>query len=150
MPLTLGRITVATDGSAHGEEAVRYAIDLTLKYSAQLSIIAVAPLVALYSTTTEPWIPPAIPEGEVDRYRQVVDAAVAQAETAGVTSVTGVCLEGVVVDEILSHVDAHPPDLLILGSRGLSTAKRLFVGSTSEAVLHQVKVPVLLVRRRVQ
>jgi nucleotide-binding universal stress UspA family protein len=140
------KITVATDGSSFGQQAVDAAIDLALKYSSQLSIVSVAPLVALYASSAEPWVPTEVPPTEIDHYRAVVNAAVKRAEAAGVKEVTGVLLEGVPVDEIIAHVEHHPTNLVVIGSRGLSTAKRLLLGSVSDAVLHHLKVPVFVVR----
>ena len=37
-------------------------------------------------------------------------------------------------------------DLVVLGSRGRSSAKEIFFGSTSQFVLHKVKCPVLIVK----
>ena len=141
-----GRITVATDGSEYGQQAIEVAIDLAARYHAKLEILSVTPLVPLYVTSTEPWVPTEIPSSETEHYRALVNAAVQQAEQAGVSEVTGVLLEGVVVDEIIAHVEHHGTDLLVLGSRGLSTAKRILLGSVSDAVLHHLKVPVLVVR----
>jgi len=145
-PPRLQRITVAVDGSEFAQRALDLAADLAVRYSGALEIVAVAPLVPVYVASTEPWVPTEVPETEVARYRAVIDAAVASAEKAGVTSVTGLCLEGAIVDELLNHIDANPPDLLVLGSRGLSAAKRLLLGSVSDAVAHHVKCPVLLVK----
>jgi nucleotide-binding universal stress UspA family protein len=144
--LSLKQITVAVDGSSFAEHGLDFAIDLALKYHSEVTILGVAPLVPLYVSTTEPWVPTEVPESEARHYRSVVDASVAKAKAAGVTGVTGVCLEGVIVDEMIAHVEAHPTDLLIIGSRGLSTAKRLLLGSVSDAVSHHVKCPVLIVR----
>jgi nucleotide-binding universal stress UspA family protein len=140
------RITVATDGSLFGQRAVETAIDLARRYQSKLSILAVAPLIPLYVSSGEPWVPTQVPPSETDHYRAVVNAAVQGAEAAGVTAVSGVLLEGVVVDEIIAHLEQNPADLLVLGSRGLSTAKRLLLGSVSDAVIHHLKVPVLLAR----
>ncbi|HYK93389.1 MAG TPA: universal stress protein [Thermoplasmata archaeon] len=142
----LARIAVALDGSEYANHALEFAIDIARRYSSELQILSVAPLVPVYVAPAEPWIPAGIPESELAHYRKVVDEAVAKAEKAGLTKVTGLCLEGVIVDEILAHVEASPPDLLILGSRGLSTAKRLLLGSVSDAVAHHVGCPVLIVR----
>ena len=141
-----GTITVAVDGSPTADEALGIAIDLAKKYGSALSIVAVAPLVPLYVASAEPWIPTEIPESEIQHYRAVVDQCVAKAEKAGLTGVTGVCLEGVIVDELLAHLEHHPPDLLILGSRGLSTAKRLMLGSVSDAIVHHVHCPVMIIK----
>ncbi len=142
----LDRIAVAVDGSSHAEHALDMAIDLARKYGGELQILSVAPLIPIYISSTEPWVPAGIPESEIAHYRKVVDQAVSKAEKAGLSRVTGVCLEGVIVDELLGHLEAHPPDLLVLGSRGLSTARRLLLGSVSDTIAHHVGCPVLIVR----
>jgi nucleotide-binding universal stress UspA family protein len=144
--LNFAKVTVAVDGSSPSDHALDVAIDLSKRYGSVLSIVTVAPLVPLYVPGSEPYIPTEIPESEIQYFRTVVDLAVARAEKAGLGAVTGVALEGVVVDEIIAHVEAHPPDLLVMGSRGLSGAKRLLLGSVSDAVVHHAKCPVLIVR----
>ena len=141
-----GRIAVALDGSECAGHALDTAIDLALHYQSELQVLSVAPLIPVYIAPAEPWVPAGIPESQLAYYRTVVDDGVAKAEKAGLKKVTGVCLEGVIVDELLGQMEAHPPDLLIMGSRGLSTAKRLLLGSVSDAVAHHVKCPILIVR----
>lgn len=136
---------MAVDGSAHANRALEFAIDLARKYSAALTIAAVAPLTA-YVATTEPWIPTEVLEGEVKHYRTILDQSVAQAKAAGLAGVTGVILEGHITEELVGFVEKNPVDLLVMGSRGLSTTKRLLLGSTSDEVLHHVSCPVLIVR----
>ena len=145
-PILIGRITVALDGSPYADQALNFALDLAKRYSATLTILAVAPMVPLYLSSTEPWAPTEMPAGEVKFYRGLVDSGVARARAEGVSGVSGVSLEGHVVDEIVAYVEAHPTDLLVLGSRGLSAAKRLLLGSISDAVSHHVGCPVLIVR----
>jgi nucleotide-binding universal stress UspA family protein len=87
-----------------------------------------------------------VPASEIGHYQKIVEAAVKRSETGGVSSVTGVSYEGVVVDEILNHLEVHPTDLFVIGSRGLSTAKRLLLGSVSSAVVNHAPCPVLVVR----
>lgn len=139
-------ITVATDGSAYGQQAVETAIDLAKKYGAQLEVVSVVPLTPVYVAAAEPWVPVEVAQAETSHYRSVLSAAVQKAEAEGLAAVTGILLEGVVIDELIAHVEHGPTDLLVLGSRGLSAAKRLFLGSVSDAVMHHLKVPVLLVR----
>ena len=144
--IKFGRIAVATDGSPHAERALDIAIDLARRYGSTLTILGVAPLVPLYIGSTEAWVPTEIPDTELQQYRQLVDRSVDKAKSAGLSAVTGVCLEGVIVDEIIAHLEQSPVDLLVLGSRGLSTARRLLLGSVSDAVVHHAPCPVLIVR----
>ncbi len=140
------RVTVAVDGSPSSDRALDVAIDLAKRYGSELSVLSVAPLVPLYVPGSEPYIPTEIPDSEIKYYRGLVDSAVAKAEAAGISAVTGVALEGVIVDEIIAHLDQHPPSVLVMGSRGLSGAKRLLLGSVSDAVVHHAKCPVPIVR----
>ena len=143
-----GRIAVAIDGSPNSEDALATAIDLASKYGSELTILTVAPVVPVYLPSTGPYLPAAITEGDVTRYRELVDSAVKKAQAGGVSAVTGVCGEGVIVDEILSHLETHPTDLVVVGSRGLSAAKRLLIGSVSGALVSHAPCPVLVVRAR--
>jgi nucleotide-binding universal stress UspA family protein len=147
-PPDFKRITVAVDGSAHASEALDVAIDLARRYGSELSLLAVAPLQAIPVAPYEPMVPAAIPPSDVPRFQKIVEEGVKRAEAAGVTAVTGVCDEGVVTDEILAHLEEHPADLLVIGSRGLSTAKRLLLGSVSTAMVNHAPCPVLVVRAR--
>jgi len=139
------RIAVAIDGSETAAEALGLAIDLARRYGAELLVVTVAPLPPVFSTPNEPLVPAAIPQSPVPRYRELIDAAVARARSEGLRSVSGICEEGVVVDEVLAQVRVHRVDLLVVGSRGLSAAKRLLLGSVSSALVSRAPCPVLVV-----
>jgi nucleotide-binding universal stress UspA family protein len=139
-------IAVAIDGSDHATAALGWAIDLARRYSARLTVVAVAPLTPGLMMPNEPMLPPLLPESTVPEYRKLVDAAVQQAQAAGLGAVDGVCEEGVVADEILDFLAHHPVDLLVVGSRGLSAAKRILLGSVSTALVTRAPCPVLVVR----
>ena len=140
------RVLVATDGSETARVAVGVAIDLAKRYSADLLVMAVAPLPPVLSAPNAPIAPVAVVESAAPYYRAIVDAAVAEAEAAGVSSVSGLCEEGVVVDELLDGIRAHRADLVVVGSRGLTAAKRLLLGSVSTALVTHAACPVLVVR----
>ena len=129
------------------QDALEEAIDLARQYGSELTVLCVAPLVPVYVAAPNAYVP-AVPPPDVSRYQTLIDSAVKQAQSSGVAAVTGVCLEGVVVDEILAQVETHPTDLLVVGSRGLSAAKRLLIGSVSGALVSHAPCPVLVVRPR--
>jgi nucleotide-binding universal stress UspA family protein len=140
------RIAVATDGSDSANAAVRLASDLAKRYGADLLVIAIAPLPTILSTPNGPIVPPTVAQSQIPIYRELVDAGVAAARASGVTAVSGVCEEGSPVDEILAQVRSHGSDLLVVGSRGLSTAERLLLGSVSTGLVNHAPCPVLVVR----
>lgn len=142
------RITVIVDGSPYAQAALDGAIDLSKRYGSTLSVLAVAPVHAVYVSASEPWVPTELPESEARAYREIVDQAVEHCRAGGISAVQGICLEGVITDEIIGFVEKNPTDLLVMGSRGLSAAKRLLLGSVSDAVAHHVPCDVLIVRRR--
>jgi nucleotide-binding universal stress UspA family protein len=144
--MQFARITVAIDGSPNSEDALAAAIDLAKKYGSELTILTVAPFVPVYMPSAGPYVAVATAQGEVTRYQRLIDVAVEQAQGAAVKAVTGICCEGVVVDEILSQLELHPADLVVVGSRGLSAAKRLLIGSVSSALVAHAPCPVLVVR----
>ncbi|HTS32812.1 MAG TPA: universal stress protein [Thermoplasmata archaeon] len=145
-PPDFRHITVAVDGSEHANAALEIAIDLARRYGSQLEVVAVAPLQPVMMAPNEPFVAAALPPTDRPRFQAIVEAAVKRAEAAGVTSVTGVCSDGVVVDELLGELEEHTPDLLVIGSRGLSAAKRLLIGSVSAAMVNHAPCPVLVVR----
>jgi nucleotide-binding universal stress UspA family protein len=48
--------------------------------------------------------------------------------------------------KILKFAKDKKFDLIVIGSRGMSSAKELFLGSTSNYVLHKSPIPVLIVK----
>ncbi|XP_030484305.1 universal stress protein A-like protein isoform X1 [Cannabis sativa] len=55
-------------------------------------------------------------------------------------------LEGEPKDKICNATEQMHMDLLVVGSRGLGTIKRAFLGSVSDYCAHHAKCPILIVR----
>lgn len=49
-------------------------------------------------------------------------------------------------DEIIARAERSPPDVIVMGSRGLSRVEGLVLGSVSERVLRGAPCPVTIVR----
>ena len=61
-------------------------------------------------------------------------------------AVKAISLRGDAREELTRKVQELNVDLLVIGSRGLGTMKRLFIGSVSDHLVHHVHCPVLLVK----
>ena len=48
--------------------------------------------------------------------------------------------------EIVNFAEKGKYDMIVIGARGMGGAKEAFLGSTSNYVMHQTKIPVLIVK----
>jgi nucleotide-binding universal stress UspA family protein len=137
------RILLATDGSPHAEEAVKYTRDLALRDEAQVVVVhAVFPLPAfLGEPERQRLISHNVVEGE-----QVAGQAAERLREAGVDDIIVEVLEGPPASAILRVAETRQCDLIVMGSRGLGELTSLLLGSVSHRVLAHAHVPVLVVR----
>ena len=80
-----------------------------------------------------------------DKAVKAIGPAMRKAQQAGATFKykTG---GGHTGEEILKAADKGKFDLIVIGARGLSGAKSAFLGSVSNHVMHQSKIPVMVVK----
>jgi len=142
-------IVVAYDGSAQARMALDRAIDMARTWSSRLTIVTVyqPPILWTAGPMMGPMISPQPPgEAETKTLNEVLNQAVQTAEERGVSDVRGELLQDHPAEAILSLVDQEHADLVVMGSRGLSTTTRLLLGSVSDAVIHHARVAVFVVR----
>jgi len=116
-------VLVAVDGSPHSNAAVSAL--LTLPWIGNLHTIVVS----------------------VDDGRTNAEAAVSSAAerlAGSVASVTTQVLKDHATDALIAALEPAHPDLVVMGTRGLTGWERLTVGSSAAAVLHHVTSNVLL------
>ena len=118
------RIVVATDGSASARAALDAAISVATTHRAEL-VIANA-----YDN---------------DPLDGPVEEAASIAREAGVKVATA-REHGSAADVIVELADQRDADLIVVGSRGLSRAKRVMLGSVSHRIAHHASCDVLIVR----
>ena len=86
----------------------------------------------------------ATPEEEEERHREAIEAQTALAEHG--IEATVVERHGDPATAILDEADSEGADLIVMGTRGISTAERWLVGSVSTKVLHHAHCSVLVAR----
>lgn len=82
----------------------------------------------------------------VEQQKQVLQAAVDNLSTDGV-SVSGQVVVGSAHEEIVRAVKEQGIDLVIISTHGRRGVSRAFLGSVADEVIHDVEVPVMVVRR---
>lgn len=138
------RILVAYDGSENSKRALNVAIDIAKRYGSKLDIVEVIDTAALLSLGLAP-IPENILQTVQEKVKADIDEAERKAKEAGVDA-KGVIIEGEPAASIVEYATKNNVDLIVTGSRGLSTIKRLFLGSVSTKILNESRVPVLVVK----
>jgi nucleotide-binding universal stress UspA family protein len=137
-------ILIATDGSPAAREAVEYGLELAEAEHATATLLQVIPPVDWTQLDRGAVIRP-VPDEIEKRRGFALDEAAVLAAQHGVT-VSFEVVAGVPADEIVAFADNHDVDLTVIGSRGRGAVAGALMGSVSQAVVHESRRPVLVVR----
>jgi nucleotide-binding universal stress UspA family protein len=142
------RIVVGTDGSGTATEAVRRAIELARLSGGKLAIIAAfepIPQTRLREEQAELPGDVAHTVGPREDVNVALDAAVGMAKQAGVEA-EPFPREGDPADAILDVAEENNADLIVVGNKGMTGAKRFLLGSVPNKVSHHAPCGVYIVR----
>ena len=142
------RIVVGTDGSETAGQAVKEAIDLAKLEGAQLNIVSAYAPVAARRVKDEQSGAPADVQHEIgprEDVNLVLDAAAADAKAAGVEVQTH-AVEADPADAILNVAEETNADLIVVGNKGMTGARRYLLGSVPNNVSHHARCSVIIVR----
>jgi nucleotide-binding universal stress UspA family protein len=141
-------IVVGTDGSETARKAVDAAVDLARLSGARLEIVSAYEPVSAQRLRTEARHVPADLQWMVNR-REDVDATLAdaggRAGAAGVETRT-YAREGDPADAILDVAEEIDSDLIVVGNKGMTGAKRFLLGSVPNKVSHHAPCSVMIIR----
>ena len=141
-------IVVGTDGSDTATQAVRQAVDMAGAVGATLELVsAFAPVPEQRLRAERRDAPEDVqwainPQQEVEA---VLKSAAALAQDAGV-KVNTHARQGDPADAILDVAEEQNADLVVVGNKGMSGAKRFLLGSVPNKVSHHAPCSVLIVR----
>jgi nucleotide-binding universal stress UspA family protein len=142
------RIVVGTDGSETAAEAVRQAVDLAKLAGAQLSIVSAYEPVSKRRLEGEQQDAPADVQYEIgprEDVNLVLDAAAVAAKKEGVEVQTHP-VEAPPSDAILNVAEETKADLIVVGNKGMTGARRFLLGSVPNNVSHHAPCSVIIVR----
>lgn len=138
-------IVCAFDGSDHAMKAAEYAVELAKTFGGSVTLVYVvepyAPPVDMPGISFVDWLEPHRKAAE----RVVQDARDDLGKRKGLQPATEVRV-GSPPNELVRFAEDAAADLLVVGSRGHGTVKRLLLGSVADRVVHLAHVPVLVVR----
>ncbi|HKO38661.1 MAG TPA: universal stress protein [Solirubrobacterales bacterium] len=142
------RIVVGTDGSETAAEAVRQAIELAKLSGATISIVsAYSPVSGRRVSDTQQQAPADVQYelGPREDVNFVLDAAAAEAKEKGVEVQTHP-VEADPADAILNVAEETKADLIVVGNKGMTGARRYLLGSVPNNVSHHAPCSVLIAR----
>ena len=141
-------IVVGTDGSDTAAQAVRQAIDLAKVVGATLHVVSAYEPVPRARLREESQQAPPEVQWTINP-REDVDATLAEAaELAAAAGVTASvhARQGDPADSILDVAEEAHADLVVVGNKGMTGAKRFLLGSVPNKVSHHAPCSVLIVR----
>jgi nucleotide-binding universal stress UspA family protein len=141
-------IVVGTDGSETAGKAVREAIDLAARVGASLDLVSAYEPVSSQRLREEARQIPEDLQWMVNP-REDVDVTLREAaervRAAGV-DVQTFAREGDPADAILDVAEERGADLIVVGNKGMTGAKRFLLGSVPNKVSHHAPCSVLIIR----
>ena len=138
---TIKKILVPLDGSQNSVRGLDYAIYLARQCGATITGISVIPFYPKALLLT-----PVLYEKQLANAAKEFMAKAKKRSAQNGIVFNGKITDGHVVDEILDFAREKKFELIVIGARGLSSVKEIFLGSTSNGVVHKSKIPVLLVK----
>jgi nucleotide-binding universal stress UspA family protein len=142
------RIVVGTDGSETAAEAVRQAVDLAKLAGATLSIVSAYSPVPERKVKDEQRDAPADVQYEIgprEDVNLILDDAAAGARKEGIEVQTHP-VEGDPAEVILGVAEETKADLIVVGNKGMTGARRFILGSVPNNISHHAPCSVIIVR----
>ena len=142
------RIVVGTDGSETAAAAVTQAVELAKLSNAELNIVsAYAPVHKRRLEEEQSGLPADVQHeiGPREDVNLVLEAAAAEARKEGV-EVKIHPIEADPADAILNVAEQVSADLIVVGNKGMTGARRYLLGSVPNNVSHHAPCSVIIVR----
>jgi nucleotide-binding universal stress UspA family protein len=142
------RIVVGTDGSETAAGAVRQAVELAKLTGATLSLVSAYQPASGRRVQAEQAEAPADVQYEIgprEDVNLILDTAAADAKGEGIEVQTHP-VEADPADAILNVAEETKADLIVVGNKGMTGARRYLLGSVPNNVSHHAPCSVMIVR----
>jgi nucleotide-binding universal stress UspA family protein len=142
-------ILVGTDGSETAHTALVRAVELAAGLSARLGIVSAYEPVTDPRLRGEQVVAPQDVQWAINPHDEVLallEAARSEAMRGGVGEVETYARQGDAADAIIDIAEEQRCDLIVVGNKGMTGAKRFLLGSVPNKVSHHAPCSVLIVR----
>lgn len=143
MAIKTKKILVPLDGSKNSIRGLDMAIHIARQSQGTISALTIKTVPGIYALHPLGFL--GINSG--DEAKKIIESAKVRAAKRGI-KLTAKALAGDPGYDIAKFANnaKNKIDLVVIGARGRSSAKEMFLGSTSNYVLHKSKKPVLIVK----
>ena len=145
-------ICVPIDHSPSSTHTVTFVVDKIINPSTDLVVLLNVRPPAFNDYSADLGFPYVIPAVDIDKAEQALREKshqllkqVASKFQLKNVHCRAISLRGEAREELTLKIEDLKPDFCVLGTRGLNTFSRLFLGSVSEHLVHHLKVPVMVV-----
>lgn len=138
------KILVATDGSKQAKLAICTAVELAKSTNSKLHMVHVGLM--------SPWVhPDTLSSSQYqqlkDQTQKQLDEDMEYAKSVGAQNIQSYLRMGRADGEVIRLSEELPAGLVIVGSRGIGSIKRILLGSDSESIVRHAPCPVMVVRQ---
>ncbi len=152
---------LVTDGSRYSDSAVEYISNLPLPQNSEILVMHVVPPLPSYMPIAQTWpIGPEVFEPvsadwkenietwrteDEEKGQAIINRTVNNLKKSGIKA-DGLLRRGDAATEIITYIKQYPVDLIVAGSRGLSSIRGWLLGSVSRKLIHYADCSVLVVK----
>ncbi|MCL0051877.1 universal stress protein [Peptococcaceae bacterium] len=141
------KVLVPFDGSESSENAVKYVLNMAKDHkNMQVTVITVSNVADAYHLSSVPLNVRELIDLYKEKVKENLEEVKKLFEKEGVPVETVFVESGDVAKVIVDTVKQGNFDRIVMGTRGLSKLKGLFLGSVSAKVIANVDIPVTLIK----
>ncbi len=140
-------ILLAFDGSDNAKRALQYILDLAADAPRplQVHVLNAQQEPVVYSEFVTPSTVEELSKSLIDKSHRTLEEAATALQAAGIPHETHAVL-GDIAAQVNAAVQQLGCDTVVMGTRGLGSFTGMVLGSVANRVVHEVSVPVLLVK----
>lgn len=136
------KILVSLDGSKNSLKGLEHAIYLARQCQATITGLCVVPI---YPPIAMPGISTSFKSKMTKDAKKFLDEAKTRAAQNGIIFIEKI-IQGIPTEDVVNFANKNKFDLVVVGHRGHSSVRELFLGSVANSTVHKSKIPVLVVK----